>query len=83
MVKERCIATQHDIPFQRMPKLLTTHIFLKTEKIINLFPMKGVKSDSLSPKTIMSGETLDLKKHPRIQLGQYCKVHEEEIPHNS
>jgi hypothetical protein len=45
--------------------------------------MKGGVSDTLSPKTIMSGETLDYKKHLSLQLGQYCQVHEEDNPRNS
>jgi hypothetical protein len=39
--------------------------------------------DTLSPKTIMSGETLDYNKHLSLQLGQYCKLHEEDNPRNS
>jgi hypothetical protein len=31
----------------------------------------------------MSGETLDYKKHLRLQLGQYCQVHEEDAQRNS
>ena len=31
----------------------------------------------------MSGETLDYKKHLRLQIGQYCQVHEEDTPRNS
>jgi hypothetical protein len=31
----------------------------------------------------MSGETLDYKKHLRLQIGQYYQVHEEDTPHNS
>ena len=45
--------------------------------------MKGGVSDTLSPKTIMSGETLDYKKHLSLQIGQYCQVHEEDTPRNS
>jgi hypothetical protein len=51
-------------------------------KLLNLFPTKGGISDTLSPKTIMSGETLDFKKHLSMQIGQYCQVHEEDIPRN-
>jgi hypothetical protein len=46
-------------------------------------PTKGGVSDTLSPKTIMSGETLDFKKHLSLQIGQYCQVHEEDTPRNS
>jgi hypothetical protein len=40
-------------------------------------------SDTLSTKTIMSGETLDYNKHLSLQLGKYCQVHEEDNPRNS
>jgi hypothetical protein len=45
--------------------------------------MKGGVSDNISPRTIMSGETLDYKKHLSLQLGQYCQVQEEDNPRNS
>ncbi len=59
------------------------HIVLNAVKLLNFFPTKGGVSDTLSPKTIMSGETLDYKKHLRLQIGQYCQVHEEDTPRNS
>jgi hypothetical protein len=37
-------------------------------KLLNFFPTKGGVSDTLSPKTILSGETLDYKKHLRLVL---------------
>jgi hypothetical protein len=36
----------------------------------------------MSPKTIMSGEVIDYKKHLCLPIGQYCQVHEEETPRN-
>jgi hypothetical protein len=59
------------------------HIVLNAIKMLNFFPMKGGISDTLSPKTIMSGETLDYKKYLSLQVGQYCQVHEEDTPCNS
>jgi hypothetical protein len=56
---------------------------LNVVKLINFSPTKGGVSDTLSPKTIMSGETLDFKKHLSLQIGQYCQVHEEDTPQNS
>jgi hypothetical protein len=52
-------------------------------KLLNFFPMKGGILDTLSLKTIMSGETLDYKKHLGPQIRQYCQVHEEDTPRNS
>ena len=52
-------------------------------KVLNFFPTKGGISDTLIPKTIMSGEILDYKKHLSLQIGQYCQVHEEDAPRKS
>ena len=82
VVKERCRASRHELPFQRIQKLLTVHIVLNSVKMLNFFPTRGGVSDTLSPKTIMSGEVLDYKKHLCLQIGQYCQVHEEETPRN-
>jgi hypothetical protein len=83
VVKERCRATRHSLPFERIPKLLTIHIVFHAVRLLNYFPTKGGVSDTLSPKTILSGETLDFKKHLHLQIRQYCQVHEEDTPRNS
>jgi hypothetical protein len=44
---------------------------------------KGGLPDTLSPKTIVSGETLDYKKHFSLQVGQYCQLHKEDTLCNS
>jgi hypothetical protein len=60
------------------------HIVLNAVKMLNFFPKKGGISNTLSPKTIMSGETLDYKKHLSLQVGHFCQhVHEEDTPRNS
>jgi hypothetical protein len=79
--KEQCRATRYSLPFEQIPKLLMIHFVFHAVKLLNFFLTKGAVSDTLSPKTILSGETLDFKKHLRLQFGQYCQVHEEEIPH--
>ena len=83
VVKERCRAARHGLPFQRIPKLLTIHIVFQTVKLLYFFPTKGGISDTLSPKTIMSGEILNYKKRLSLQIGKYCQVHEEDAPRNS
>jgi hypothetical protein len=83
VVKERCRATRHILPFERIPKIMTIHSVLNVVKLLIYFPTKGGVSETLSPKTIMSGETLDYKKHLSLQIGQYCQVHEEDHPRNS
>jgi hypothetical protein len=82
VVKELCRATRHSLPFERTPKIMTIHIVLNVVKLLIFFPTKGGVSETLSPKTIMSGDTLDYKKHLSLQLGQYYQVHEEDHPSN-
>jgi hypothetical protein len=56
-VKEWSWAAHQSLPFQWILKLLMIHIVLNAVKMLNFFPTKGGISDTLSPKTIMSGET--------------------------
>jgi hypothetical protein len=83
LVKERFRDTWHSLPFERLPKIMTVHIVLNVVKPLNFFSTKGEVSETMSPKTIMSGETLNYKKHLSLHIGQYCQVCEEENPHNS
>ena len=74
---------RHGLPFQRIPKLVTIHMVLVVVKLLNYFLPKGGISETLSPKAIMLGETLDYKKHLHLPFGQYCQVHKEDHPRNS
>jgi hypothetical protein len=51
-------------------------------KLINYFPAKNGVSAQYSPKTIMSGQTINYKQCS-LPFGTYCPVHEEDGPHNS
>ena len=82
VVKERSRAMRHGIPFQRIPQLMVIHMVLLVVNMLNNFPPKGGFSTHISPKTIISGETLDYKKNLSLSFGQYCQVHEEETPGN-
>jgi hypothetical protein len=37
VVKERCLATQHSLPFERIPKIMTIHIVLNVVKLLIFF----------------------------------------------
>ena len=82
VVKERCRASRHSLPFQQIPAIMVIHMVFICVKMLNFFPPRGGVSDTMSPKEIMSGEKLDFKKHLALQFGQYCQVHEEEMPRN-
>jgi hypothetical protein len=65
------------------PKDLENPHYAQCHQTADFFPTKGGVSETTSPKTIMSGETLNYKKHLSLQVGQYCQVHEENNPRNS
>jgi hypothetical protein len=41
VVKERCRATRHSLPFHTIPKLITIHIVLNAVKLLNFIQRKG------------------------------------------
>jgi hypothetical protein len=83
VVKEQCRATRYSLPFESTPKTMTVHFVLNVVTLLNFFPTKGGVSETMSPNNIMSGETLNYKKHLSPQIGQYCQVHEEDNPRDS
>ena len=82
VVKERTRAVRHSLPFKQIPVKVMTHMIFFVVKLINYFPAKGGVSAQYSPKTIMSGPTLNYKQCS-LPFGTYCQVHEEDGPRNS
>jgi hypothetical protein len=74
VVKEWSWAAHHSLPFQHIPKLLMIHIVLNAFKMLNFFPMKGGIYDTLSPKTIMYGETLNYKNTWVSKFDKICMM---------
>ncbi len=56
---------------------MLTHMVFFVVKLLNLFPAKGGVSTEYSPKTIMSGQTINYKQYS-LPFGTYCQVHEED-----
>ena len=50
---------------------------------LNAFPAKGGVSMKLSPEAIVTGITIDYKKHCKLEFGAYVQTHEEKAPRNS
>jgi hypothetical protein len=82
VVKERTRAVRHSVPFTAIPVKVMTHMVFFVVKLLNYFPAKGGVSAQYSPKTIMSGQTINYKQCS-LPFGTYCQVHEEDGPRNS
>jgi hypothetical protein len=59
VIKERCRALRHSLPFNKIPMIITMYMVLHAVRMLNFFPQKTGVSETLSPKTIISGERLD------------------------
>ena len=62
--------------------MMKIHAIMNIAKMLNYFPTKQGIYLELSPCSILTGESLDYKKHLTLQMGQYCQVHENERPSN-
>ncbi len=82
VVKERVQSVHYSLPFKSIPIRMLTHMIFFTVKMLNYFPVKGGISMQYSPKTIMSGHTLNYKQCS-LPFGTYCQVHEEDGQCNS
>ena len=76
-VKERMRAIYNTLPFQKIPARLVIEMAKTAVFWLNAFPVaKGVSQD-LSPRTILTGQQVDYKRHCHYQFGEYVQTHEE------
>ena len=71
----RCIYTT--LPFQCMPACLIVEIIYASIFWLNSFPTHSGISDSISPRSIITGQRIDYLKHCHLEFGTYIEVHEE------
>ena len=76
-VKERMRATYNTLPFQKIPARLVIEMAKTAVFWLNAFPATGGASRELSPRTIVTGQQVDYKRHCRFQFGEYAQTHEE------
>jgi hypothetical protein len=75
-VKERIRCTYTVAPFNYFPpKMITEMVFLNIFWL-NAFPHKLGVSQTLSPRTLITGLGIDYTKHCRVKYSQYVQTHE-------
>ena len=82
-LKERVRSLRHSLPYTKLPPIMLTHMVLYCTKLLNYFPPKNSISDTISPRTLLTGSTLNYKKDFSLPFGAYCQVHEDAAPRNS
>ena len=76
-VKEQMRAIYNTLPFQKIPARLVIEMAKTAVFWLNAFPAAGGASQDLSPRTILTGQQVDYKRHCRYQFGEYTQTHEE------
>ena len=74
-IKERMREIYSTLPFTRVPGRMVIELAKYVVLWVNAFPPKIGISKTYSPRTIMTGTTLDYKKHCRLDFGAYAETH--------
>ena len=76
-VKERMRAIYNTMPFHKVPVRLVIKMAKTAVFWLDAFPVSGGASGNLSPRTILTGQKVDYKRHCRFQFGEYTQTNEE------
>jgi hypothetical protein len=74
--KERVRSVYNTLPFKKMPTRLTIELVYYSVFWLNSFPPRDGISTTMSPRTILSGMSLDYNKHCKLEFGTYVQTHE-------
>ena len=75
-IKERCQGIYNTIPFEKMPGRMTTEMVYAAVFWINAFHPSKHLLNNLIPRTILTGQTIDYKKHCKYESRAYVQAHE-------
>jgi hypothetical protein len=76
-VKERVRATYNMLSFKKMPPVLVIEMVKASAFWLNAVPYQRGVSDDISPRGIVTGQSIDYTKHCKYECGEYAQVHEE------
>jgi hypothetical protein len=77
LVKERARAIWSTLPFKRISNRMIVELINFVVLWLNAFPPLSGVSKTYSTRTIMTGTTLDYKKHCKLPFGVYVETHED------
>ena len=77
-VKERTRAIYCTLPFQKMPRRLNIEMVYASNYWLKMFPRPGGISKTLSPRTLLTGQTWSYTTHCKLEFGDYVQTHEEQ-----
>ena len=83
VIKERIRCAWSQLPYKYKPKNMVIALAKMVVLWLNNFTPKSGVSDIYSPRQIVKGTKLDMKKHCRIEFGAYAQVYDEHAPTNN
>lgn len=78
-IKEQTCSIYRTLSSQKMPPCFIAEMEKTVNFWMNSFPHADGVSDTLGPRTIITGSTTSYSKHCTLEFGEYCQVHEDEI----
>ena len=76
-LKEQTRAIYCTLPFRKVPRHLIIEMIYAANYWLNMFPCKGGISQTMSPRTLLTGLTMNYHRHCRLEFGEYVQTHEE------
>ena len=76
-IKERMRSTINVLPFKQIPARMVIELAKREVFWLNAFPSVDGVSSTLSPRTIVSGDTISYDRHCRFDFGEYVQTHEQ------
>ena len=74
-MKERTREIYNTLPFKKIPPQLVIKMVRTLVYWLNNLPAEGDMSDTLSPRTIITGTSIDFYRHCKIEFGAYVQTH--------
>jgi hypothetical protein len=76
-IKDQVRSAFNMLPFKKMPTQMLIELVKAMVFWLNAFPTNDGVSDTISPRTIMTGKRLNYSKHCQLGFGTYVQTHEE------
>ena len=76
VIKERCRGVYNTLPFKRMPGRLVAELVHSVVFWLNVFHPDNDLLENMSPRTIITGGTINFTKHCKHESGAYVQTHE-------
>lgn len=76
LIKERARGIYNTLPFQKLPGRLVIELIYSVIFWLNTFSPSPSVHDNQSPRSIITGRTVDFNKHCTTKFGSYAQTHE-------